>query len=94
VGRGLRPTNQLPGQDSNLDKESQNPNAPQRKVGSDDTLRHTSPAGRSAGRSGGQGEGGAPDADLARIVEAWPALPAAIRRAVLALVGTVDQSER
>ena len=31
------------------------------------------------------------DPDLARVVEAWPSLPEAIRRAVLALIGsTVD----
>jgi hypothetical protein len=28
----------------------------------------------------------APDADLARVIEAWPALPAHVRAAVLALV--------
>jgi hypothetical protein len=27
------------------------------------------------------------DADLARVVEAWPGLPANVRKAVLALVG-------
>jgi hypothetical protein len=30
------------------------------------------------------------DPDLARIVEAWPGLPEAIRRAVLALIGSVN----
>jgi hypothetical protein len=28
------------------------------------------------------------DPDLARVVDAWPALPDAIRRAVLALIGS------
>jgi hypothetical protein len=32
------------------------------------------------------------DPDLARVVSAWPDLPEAIRRAVLALVGTLDES--
>src|SRR5262249_14396400 len=32
----------------------------------------------------------APDPDLAHVVEAWPALPDAIRRAVLALVGSAN----
>jgi hypothetical protein len=30
------------------------------------------------------------DADLQRVVEAWPDLPEAIRRAVLALVGSAN----
>jgi hypothetical protein len=30
-----------------------------------------------------------PDPDLARVVDAWPALPAHIRAAVLALVGAI-----
>jgi hypothetical protein len=33
---------------------------------------------------------GPADADLARVVGAWPALPEAIRRAVLALVATIE----
>jgi hypothetical protein len=32
------------------------------------------------------------DADLRRVVTAWPALPELIRRAVMALVGTVTSS--
>jgi hypothetical protein len=32
------------------------------------------------------------DADLARIVQAWPALPAAIRRAVVAMIGAVGDT--
>jgi len=31
-----------------------------------------------------------PDPDLARVVAAWPELPEAIRRAVLALIGSAD----
>ncbi|RMF83894.1 MAG: hypothetical protein D6744_03965 [Planctomycetota bacterium] len=32
------------------------------------------------------------DSDLAAVVATWPALPGAIRRAVMALVGTVADS--
>jgi hypothetical protein len=34
------------------------------------------------------------DPDLARVVEAWPALPQAIRRAMLALVGSAPATGR
>ena len=80
----------LPGQDSNLDEESQNPNTPRHNINPDSTLRPTTPAGCSAGCSDQQGEGGVPDADLARVLDAWPTLPEAIRRAVLALVGAAS----
>lgn len=43
-------------------------------------------AGRSAGRSDLRGEGGISDPDLNRLVNAWPTLPAAIRRAMLAMI--------
>jgi hypothetical protein len=46
-------------------------------------------AGRSAGRSDQQGEGGIADADLARLVAVWPTLPEPIRAAIRALIGTV-----
>ena len=45
-------------------------------------------AGRSAGRSDEQGEGGVADADLAALVAAWPTLPAPIKAAIRALVGS------
>jgi hypothetical protein len=32
------------------------------------------------------------DADLAQLVEAWPTLPAAIRRAVVAMSGAADDT--
>jgi hypothetical protein len=55
-------------------------------------LRPIDPAGRSAGRSGDateQAEGGPPlDAELATLVAAWPTLPDALRRAVVAIVGS------
>jgi hypothetical protein len=47
------------------------------------------PAGRAA-KSGADSAGSPPDNDLAHVVAAWPALPEAIRRAVLALVGTAS----
>ncbi len=37
---------------------------------------------------------GPQDADLARVVAAWPELPGAIRRAVLALVGASTPTPR
>ena len=51
-------------------------------------------AGNTAIPDRGGAESGAPalqiaDGDLARVVEAWPTLPAHIRAAVLALVETV-----
>lgn len=46
-------------------------------------------AGRSAGCSDERDEGGIPDAELAALVAAWPALPDHIRAAIRALVGTV-----
>lgn len=36
--------------------------------------------------SGGGAPGGAPDADLALLAQAWPSLPAPIRAGVMALV--------
>jgi len=71
---------QLPGQDSNLDIESQNALAPERK---------SLPAKASGNNSGPLT---APltcvagDPDLARILDAWPDLPEHIKAAVLALV--------
>ncbi len=44
--------------------------------------------GCSAGCSAQQNERGITDPNLARVVEAWPTLPDALRRAVLALIGT------
>ncbi len=52
----------------------------------DNDLRQLTAAGCSAGCSDVTSEGGIPDADLARLVDAWPTLPAPIRRAMLALI--------
>ena len=43
-------------------------------------------SGRTTGRTDKQNEGGIPDAELSRIVAAWPTLPEPIRKAMLALV--------
>jgi len=43
-------------------------------------------SGRSAGRSDEKAEGESTDADLSRIMAAWPNLPEPIRKAMLALV--------
>ena len=45
----------------------------------------------------GQNRGAAADpvdADLARLIEVWPSLPEAIRRAILSLVESVEQLDR
>jgi hypothetical protein len=55
-------------------------------------LRLQTESGRTAGRTrheSRESEGGIPDADLAALVAAWPALPDHIRAAIRALVGTV-----
>jgi hypothetical protein len=75
---------ELPGQDSNLDKENQKGKEQAPNILPENTY------GESA-------DGVAPgvaqlssDPDLARVVEVWPELPDAIRRAVLALVQSVS----
>ncbi len=78
----------LPGQDSNLDKESQNPNTPQPNVNSEGILQHQDPIGCSAGRSDKQSEGGFADADLTALVAAWPTLSEPIKAAIRALIGS------
>lgn len=50
-------------------------------------------SGRTTGRTSMTSEGGIPDPDLAALVAAWPTLPARIRAAVLALVGTVNSNK-
>ena len=83
---------QLPGQDSNLDKESQNPNAPQHNVNSISNLQFQDHSGCSAGRSDKQSEGGVADADLTALVAAWPALSEPIKAAIRALIGSAAHS--
>ena len=85
---------ELPGQDSNLDKESQNLNTPRHNINPESILRPTTPAGRSAGRSGQQGEGGGADADLAALVAAWPTLSEPIKAAIRALIGSAAEPRR
>jgi hypothetical protein len=76
----------LPRQDSNLNKESQNPMAPHLNVNPDCTLDAATAAGCSAGCSEQQSDGGNTDPALAALVAAWPTLPEPIRRAMLALI--------
>jgi hypothetical protein len=45
------------------------------------------PSAKSTAKTDGSELGAARDADLAKIVAAWPTLPDAIRRAMLALIG-------
>jgi hypothetical protein len=83
---------ELPGLDSNQDKENQNPTNPRRKRNSSSGLDDIPPSRRSAGRSDTrpeQGEGD--DPELAALVAEWPTLPEPIRAAIRALVGSVSQ---
>src|SRR5262245_10987533 len=85
----------LPGQDSNLDKENQKAFQDQRKSLADN-ISGQGPVSfvRPFAQTGpdqvpdGLPASAATDPDLARIFEAWPALSAPIKAAVLALVGT------
>lgn len=60
------------------------------------------PAPKSSGNSGGRDQSGAEcgalgareapaDPDLAAVVDAWPTLPAAIKSAILAMIGAAEQ---
>jgi integrase len=84
----------LPGQDSNLDKESQNHRAPRRNAIPTNTIGQITHPGCSAGRSDQEAEGGIADADLAALVAAWPMLPEPIKAAVRALVTSAVSSAR
>jgi hypothetical protein len=79
----LRSSYKLPGQDSNLDKENQNPCVARRYHLKPQRLPAT--MCRACTKLGP--EPTLADPDLARVVEAWPDLPEPIRRAVLALIG-------
>ena len=76
---------ELPRQDLNLNKESQNLNAPNAKSIPISALQQAT----DAGCSGERREGGITDPELARVVAAWPTLPEPIRRAMLALIRAV-----
>ena len=80
---------ELPGLDSNQDKESQNPHMQRRKPKPHKAVTPSADSGCSAGCSDQRSEGGIPDADLAALVAAWPTLPDPIKAAIRALVGTV-----
>jgi len=79
---------ELPGKDSNLDKEYQKLNTPKRKHKPENILRITPTAGCSTGCSNEQSEGGISDPELAALVAAWPTLSAPIRAAVRALLAS------
>ena len=63
------------------------PPSPDRNPDTAKQLTTIAVGGRSAGRSGEQSEGEIPDAELAALVAAWPALPEPIKAAIRALVG-------
>jgi hypothetical protein len=76
----------LPGQDSNLDKENQNLFASRCKSG------HASTSGKPVQRRVRALYSAAKtDADLQRILTAWPELTPPIRAAVLALIDTATR---
>jgi hypothetical protein len=87
----------LPGQDSNLDKENQKTFQETHKSVQDNVLEQDqSRFARQFARGGPNQplENSSParptDADLSRVIQAWPLLPAPIKAAVLALVETAD----
>ena len=77
---------ELPRQDLNLNKESQNLSAPNAKAIATNSLYKNAAGGCSAGCSGVTSEGGNTDPELTALVAAWPTLPEPIRRAMLALI--------
>ena len=85
---------ELPGKDSNLDKESQNPTVPFRNCNSGHGLNETPPSRRTARRTSDTSEGGNSDAGLAAVMAAWPTLPDHIRAAVRALIDTATGPSR
>ena len=76
---------QLPGMDSNHDKEYQNPFVPLPNANPDIGLRLTDGEGRSE-----QCVGEITEADLAALVVSWPTLPEPIKAAIRALIGAVS----
>jgi hypothetical protein len=77
---------QLPGQDSNLDKESQNLNDAKRNSKRIKPLAKSNDDGRTAGRTGRTSEGGVLDADIAALVAAWPLLPEPIKAVIRTVI--------
>jgi hypothetical protein len=76
---------ELPGLDSNQDKESQNLLLPDRNANRDGTL-PVSPARRLPRLDQTDEKPAAVDPDLARVLEAWPRLSEPARRMILAAV--------
>jgi len=79
-----RHAKKLPGQDSNLDKESQKVLQPRRKMHSDNSLGNVqipfAPGLRVTPNSPSF------DPDLAKLVDAWPSLPEALKTGILAMI--------
>jgi len=88
LSRGL--LGQLPGLDSNQDKENQNPLAPPHNSFQGKLFAHPGADRRTAGRTSGSEVESPADPDLAVLVAAWPTLPPYIRAAVRALVATAS----
>jgi hypothetical protein len=77
---------ELPGLDSNQDKENQNLHTPRRKPKPHKTVTPGAVLGCSAGCSDQRNEGGIPDPALAALIAAWPALPDPIKAGILAMI--------
>jgi hypothetical protein len=78
---------ELPGQDSNLDKESQNLLVSDHKVLQDSTCDETSRRRPSACTTLAE-----TDPDFSRLANAWPGLSAAVRSAILTLVDATSNA--
>jgi hypothetical protein len=75
---------QLPRQDSNLDKESQKVSPSRRNLRDESTFGNDTIPFDAGLRESPKSD--ASDADLRRVLDAWPTLPSAIRRGILALI--------
>jgi len=84
---------ELPGLDSNQDKENQNPHTPRRKTKPHKAVMPDAVLGCSIGCSDQKNEGGIADPDLAALIAAWLTLPDLIRVPIRALVATAGRRE-
>jgi hypothetical protein len=85
---------ELPGLDSNQDKENQNPHTPRRKPKPHKAVTPGAVLGCSAGCSSQRSEGGILDADLAVLIAAWPTLPEHVRATIRTLVESQRRTDR